>query len=518
LKSPAMSSEDNKEQWVAVQKKTFTKWVNSHLTKKGFPTINVLEEEFTDGINLINLLNALYSVPIPKYNKAPKMAPHKLDNIALAFNMLEQAQVKTNFLKPGHLIDKDLKMLLGMVWAIILDYAIKGISEDMLTAKEGLLLWCRKKTAGYRDVDPPSITNFTGNWKNGLAFCALIHRHRPDLIEYDTLDKENAEQNLELAFSVAEKELGIARLLDVEDMKQPDERSVMTYVSEYFHRFASQDLKERAARRAQKFVSFQRAIAAQASEFETRAEALLAWVDSVIANFENAQFGETVEEAEAAVRALRDFVTAEKSEKSGEKLDLESLFAEIQTQLKVNNRSPYVPKVAPEALEDAFDRLWDAEKKYAAAVRANRFQFITKVESKISDEKVQEFTESFNHFDADKSGQMDKVEFKAALSAMSVPFKDDAAFDKVFNEVSEGQTHVTLSQYIRYLAALEEDKDTPDQLIESFKMIADNAETVSEAQLSCPPLSADDVQYLLSQMPQAGNGYDYNAYVQNSFQ
>jgi len=98
----------------------------------------------------MELINALYDTKMPpKYNKAPKMRPHKLDNLNLSFAMLEEAKVKTNFLKTTHLLDKDLKMILGMVWAIILDYAIKGISVEELTAKEGLLLWCRKKTAGY---------------------------------------------------------------------------------------------------------------------------------------------------------------------------------------------------------------------------------------------------------------------------------------------------------------------------------------------------------------------------------
>jgi hypothetical protein len=48
-------------------------------------------------------------------------------------------------------------MILGMVWAIILDFQIKGISVEEKSAKEGLLLWCQKKTKGYRDV---SIDNF----------------------------------------------------------------------------------------------------------------------------------------------------------------------------------------------------------------------------------------------------------------------------------------------------------------------------------------------------------------------
>ena len=107
-----------------------------------------------------------------------------------------------------------------------------------MTAKEGLLLWCRKKTTGYRDIDPPGIQNFTTSFQNGLAFLALIHKHQPQLVDYDSLSKDNAAQNLEQAFSTAEQQLGIPRLLDVEDLMvdKPDERSVMTYVSEYHRR------------------------------------------------------------------------------------------------------------------------------------------------------------------------------------------------------------------------------------------------------------------------------------------
>ena len=93
------------DNWVTVQKKTFTKWTNSHLRKKGFPLIEDLRTDFETGINLMNLINALYSIPIPKHNKDPKLRPHKLDNITLALNMVEKAEIKTNFLKSVHLAD-----------------------------------------------------------------------------------------------------------------------------------------------------------------------------------------------------------------------------------------------------------------------------------------------------------------------------------------------------------------------------------------------------------------------------
>ena len=80
-----------------------------------------------------------------------------------------------------------------------------------MTAKEGLLLWCQRKTAPYKNVN---VQNFHLSFKDGLAFCALIHRHRPDLIDYNKLSKDNPLENLNTAFDVAEKYLDIPRMLD----------------------------------------------------------------------------------------------------------------------------------------------------------------------------------------------------------------------------------------------------------------------------------------------------------------
>lgn len=102
-------------------------------------------------------------------------------------------------------------MTLGMIWTIILRFAIQDISVEEMTAKEGLLLWCQRKTAPYKNVN---VQNFHLSFKDGLAFCALIHRHRPDLIDYSKLSKDNPLENLNTAFDVAEKYLDIPRMLD----------------------------------------------------------------------------------------------------------------------------------------------------------------------------------------------------------------------------------------------------------------------------------------------------------------
>ena len=64
--------------------------------------------------------------------------------------------------------------------------------------------------------DEVNVTNFHTSWKDGLAFCAILDRHRPDLLNYDDCDPDTPLTNLETAMSVAEKELGIVRIIDPE--------------------------------------------------------------------------------------------------------------------------------------------------------------------------------------------------------------------------------------------------------------------------------------------------------------
>merc|ERR1712038_872458 len=105
------------------------------------------------------------------------------------------------------------------------------------TGVAALQQWCRQVTSGYPGVD---ITDFTNAWRSGLAFCAIIARFRPDLIEFDSLDMNSSFHNCKMAFSLAETELDIPALLEASDMVEMrllDRRSIITYVSQFYHKF-----------------------------------------------------------------------------------------------------------------------------------------------------------------------------------------------------------------------------------------------------------------------------------------
>ncbi|XP_041816642.1 smoothelin [Chelmon rostratus] len=108
--------------------------------------------------------------------------------------------------------------------------------------KQMLLDWCRAKTEPYEGVD---IQNFSSSWKDGIAFCALVHRFFPDAFEYSILNPNKPRENFQLAFSTAERLAGCPPLLDPDDlvrMKEPDWKCVYTYIQEFYRSLVEKGL------------------------------------------------------------------------------------------------------------------------------------------------------------------------------------------------------------------------------------------------------------------------------------
>ncbi|KAB0350310.1 hypothetical protein FD754_015167, partial [Muntiacus muntjak] len=106
-----------------------------------------------------------------------------------------------------------------------------------------LLTWCQQQTEGYQHVN---VTDLTTSWRSGLALCAIIHRFRPDLINFDSLNEDDTVQNNQLAFDVAEREFGIPPVTTGKEMasaREPDKLSMVMYLSRFYELFRGAPLR-----------------------------------------------------------------------------------------------------------------------------------------------------------------------------------------------------------------------------------------------------------------------------------
>ncbi|XP_071199938.1 protein-methionine sulfoxide oxidase mical3a-like isoform X6 [Salvelinus alpinus] len=150
--------------------------------------------------------------------------------------------ISLHFLRPNqvrHLIDtgdSSREMLIEME-NVVNSSTPKLTRNESIARSSKLLNWCQRQTEGYRKV---SVTDLTMSWKSGMALCALIHRYRPDLIDFDSLDERDQQKNNQLGFDVAEREFGISPCMTGKEMSQvsePDKLSMVMYLSQFYEMF-----------------------------------------------------------------------------------------------------------------------------------------------------------------------------------------------------------------------------------------------------------------------------------------
>lgn len=312
---------------------------------------------------LIHLLECLSHESLGRYASKPKLRVQKFENSNLALDFIKSRGIQMTNIGAEDVVDGNRKIVLGLIWTLILRFTISDINEEGMSAKEGLLLWCQRKTACYDEVE---VRDFSGSWNDGLAFCALLDIHRPDLIDYDALDKADHRGNMQMAFDIAHKEIGIPKLLDVEDVcdvAKPDERSLMTYIAYWFHAFSQMEKVENAGRRVEKFVNNMQGAWEMQSAYERRMRALFKAIGEQVEQWQQSKFEGTYVDAKAQATQFAAYKRGRKREWVAEKSDLATLLGNIKTKLGTYRLRPYDPPadLTVEALERDWNSLSQAE-------------------------------------------------------------------------------------------------------------------------------------------------------------
>ncbi|XP_035219080.1 plectin-like [Stegodyphus dumicola] len=399
----------------AIQKKTFTKWLNKHLKKhwrylETYTCLHVcyscracctpgvnrhiddLFEDLRDGHNLISLLEVLSGELVPR--ERGRMRFHQLQNVQIALDFLKNRNIKLVNIRPEDIVDGNPKLTLGLIWTIILHFQISdiitGLSDETVSAREALLKWAQRTTERYPGV---RITDFTNSWKDGLAFNAILHRNRPDLLDFRSLRTRNAKENLELAFSIAEKEFGITKLLDPEDVDtpEPDEKSLITYISSIYdvfpepppyHPFAD-DEKNR-----------------KIEEYKDLAINLQRWMLELLQEIKNQKMCNTLIDLKSLLLETSKFRSDELPKKNKDKQRLSHLHREIQKMSRDTGRVEFLKDLQLEEIEKNWNRVTVALQERDQKIRDEICRL----------EKLQKITEKFNRESKLCDGKLDDIE------------------------------------------------------------------------------------------------------------
>ncbi|XP_028858074.1 nesprin-2a isoform X4 [Denticeps clupeoides] len=257
-----------------IQKRTFTNWVNAQLSKRTPPSLVLdLFADLRDGSCLLDLLEVMSGQRLKRERGSGIF--QQRGNIEKALNFLRKKSIKLVNINISDIIEGRPAIILGLVWTIILHCHIEELASTLsfgsrhssldslssldsnssssspvpacpspqrgsplhtrlrLTAKKALLLWAREQC--HKVGCSITVKDFKSSWRSGVAFLAILSSLRPDLVDLSVAEGRTSRQNLEEAFALAEQELRIPRLLEPEDIDidDPDERSIMTYVSQF---------------------------------------------------------------------------------------------------------------------------------------------------------------------------------------------------------------------------------------------------------------------------------------------
>ncbi|CAH1781777.1 unnamed protein product, partial [Owenia fusiformis] len=217
------------DRWIKIQENTFTNWVNQQLIGADH-NVEDLQEDFSDGIKLCALVEALQNRRIKRVVKKPINQHQYLENVTLALKAISEDDVKLVNIGNSDIVNGNRKLVMGLIWHLILRYQIGKTTQLKIPPKKLMLAWLN---AAIPDI---KITNFTSNWNDGIALHALLEYCQPGLCPgWRTLNPHDRVANCTDAMQLAEKHFDIPQVVRPEDLasRDLDELSGMTYLS-YF--------------------------------------------------------------------------------------------------------------------------------------------------------------------------------------------------------------------------------------------------------------------------------------------
>ncbi|KRY29814.1 Dystonin, partial [Trichinella spiralis] len=277
------------------------------------------------------------------------------------------------------------------------------------TAKEGLLNWVQDVTSGYSGVN---VQNFTTSWRDGLAFNAILHRFRPDLVKWsEVLHRMKPRERLENAFELFEKEFQVSRLLDPEDVdvSHPEEKSLTVYISMLYNALSNLEMP-----------NFQDEV----MRYRLSAREFSSWLQRAINSYQNA----SAHPSERLLAEIDEFRKEEMRHKHREKERLEKEYADLEEKLSnidvFSVEHEFTPGRLNRLWEDLLDALAARERALGGDVRVDLDELARNLNLQIgiTNEKLDELLQQIEA--ADNNTSHDSVDLIVdGLNALESPIE-----------------------------------------------------------------------------------------------
>ncbi|KAG5352936.1 hypothetical protein C0989_011978 [Termitomyces sp. Mn162] len=490
-----------------------------------------LVNDLSDGVRLIQLMVRPFGdTSLGRYNKNPRIRVQKAENVNKALEFITSRGVKLTNIGPEGKLQiarnprppKSLMLLiLGMIWTLILRFTIADISEEGLSAKEGLLLWCQRKTEPYKEVD---IQDFSLSWSDGLALFLLSALSGTQSQWADTPFSGTYTDAKELSMDFATykqttKRAWVTERQDLATLFGNVQTKLKTYgLRDYVppSGLALSDLDE----------AWKRLLAAEA----TRSRAINAQIREIKESLRK-QFADLANDFERRLHAISNKLTAIEGTLESQQQQVQ----EIQTRLPAlkgvlaNVASVEAECAAANVEENDYtvftcqDLEFELELLNLSVGQKIAFidnQIVSRNMTNLTPAQLEQFESAFRYFDKDETNTLSLPEMTAALASLGIVYTDEDMI-LIFEDLTQAYGAVTYEAFINLLVDITEDQTSPEQLREAFRGIATDKPFVTELDLRIAHLPQPAIDYLREAMPrtskEAGEPeYDYERWLDDA--
>jgi len=290
-------------------------------------------------------------------------------------------------------------------------------------------------------------------------------------------------------------------------MKNPDEKSVMTYVSEYYHRLSEYEKGLAFHNKVKQFIQLVKNLNELRDFYGFDAPRLSQWIDLKTAEYSKMDYKNDLDTCKNELNKLASYWAGEKTDKIGLKYTLQGKYQNAQALLKANNMPKYVAPAdsEPEIIDAKWDELERVENHRAETLRA---------------QLRKHFDEMFRKFDKNKSGKLNLNEFKALLTSLGYKLSD-AEIENLFNKATdteEGMRAIPFDAFLEFMMEYISTTDGPEDLKKGFKHVSGQKDFSVESDLKTLGLSEEVWDWVITGgMPRNDRGFDYQTFVNHQF-